>query len=363
MYIKSSLREFPVGPEGMNKFIEKAGMGKMRRKTRGIFILLISFFIVLAVGCSEETAIEGKLGGGTQETNEEVEEKNGENENVEQKEEPAPITIEVIDPVSKVIIRTIIPKEMGFGIEDEQYKKDLSEWAKELARGTDLSPGYDQRNTPDRIDGNGQVIKGEPRVILEEAELVESILQASDKGGKVELPLYITESDYKPVDVAHLNEVVVASYTTYFEPNAVGRNTNIELSAQAIDNVIVGVNDHFSFNTTVGPSDEAHGYQPALEAINGELVMGIGGGICQTSSTLFNAVDQLAVDYVEWHHHSVTVGYVPTGRDATVSYGGKDFRFLNTTDAPFLIKSIYGNGSLTVEVRTAKQYEEILKKS
>jgi len=172
----------------------------------------------------------------------------------------------------------------------------------------------------------------------------------------------VTESGYKPEDVAHLGEVVVASYTTYFNSSVTGRNRNIELSAQAIDNVIVGVGDHFSFNTTVGPSDEAHGYQPAQEAINGKLVMGIGGGICQTSSTLFNAVDQLGVDYVEWHHHSVTVGYVPAGRDATVSYGGKDFRFLNTTGAPFLIKPIYGNGSLTVEIRTSKEYESVLKK-
>ena len=65
------------------------------------------------------------------------------------------------------------------------------------------------------------------------------------------------------------------------------------------------------------------------------------GGICQTSSTLFNAVDQIPVKFVERHHHSLDVGYVPKGRDATVSYGGLDFRFQNTTDVPFLIKASY----------------------
>ncbi|WP_207222924.1 VanW family protein [Vibrio vulnificus] len=142
-----------------------------------------------------------------------------------------------------------------------------------------------------------------------------------------------------------------------------GRTKNIELSAEAINNIILGEGDHFSFNTTVGPSDEAHGYHPAEEAINGKLVMGIGGGICQTSSTLYNAVDKVGVSYVEKHHHSVTVGYVPKGRDATVSYGGKDFRFENTTDIPLLVKANFGNGVLTIEIRTAKKYEGMLKKA
>ncbi|WP_318502474.1 VanW family protein [Bacillus sp. T3] len=159
-------------------------------------------------------------------------------------------------------------------------------------------------------------------MILEEEELVNRIIQTSAKGGTVEIPLTVQESGYNASEATSLNEVVIATYTTKFNPTVTGRNKNIELSAAAIHHVIVGVNDYFSFNTTVGPSDEAHGYQPAQEAVDGKLVMGIGGGICQTSSTLFNAVDQIGVSYVEKHHHSVTVGYVPAGRDATVSYGG-----------------------------------------
>ena len=91
--------------------------------------------------------------------------------------------------------------------------------------------------------------------------------------------------------------------------------------------------------------------------------MGIGGGICQTSSTLFNAIDQVGVNYIEKHHHSLPVGYVPQGRDATVSYGGPDFRFQNTTGAPLLIKTIYAKGKLTVEIRTSAAYKNLIKKS
>ncbi|MGJ7921249.1 VanW family protein [Neobacillus sp. LXY-4] len=327
-----------------------------------ISFILIGSLLGLA-GCSEKTTKEKAMEKKIAELEKKIDQGKKAKKAKQTKEEPKLIMVNVVDPTSKKVIKTINPKEMGFGTDDNKYKQDIEAWVKEIARGTETTPGYDQRNVPDRIDANGQVIKGSPRVVLEEAELVNRIMEASTKGGNVELPLTVQASGYRPEDVPLLGEVVVASYTTSFNPSVTGRNRNIELSAAAINNVIVGTDDYFSFNTTVGPSDEAHGYQPAQEAVDGVLVMGIGGGICQTSSTLFNAVDQLGVSYVERHHHSVTVGYVPAGRDATVSYGGVDFRFQNTAGAPFLIKTIYGNGTLTVEIRTSAQYEGVLKKA
>ena len=270
--------------------------------------------------------------------------------------------VEVVDPTTSKVLKTISPKEFGFDTDPQAYQKHLEQLAREWARGTDTSNGYDQRMMLDRLDENGQVIKGKPQIILKESELVERIIEASATGGQVEMPLYITESGYYFEDLPLLEEVVVASYTTYFNRADLGRNKNIELSARAIHNVIVGSGDYFSFNTIVGPRDEANGYQPAPEIINKKVVMGIGGGICQTSSTLFNAVDQIPVKYVERHHHSLDVGYVPKGRDATVSYDTLDFRFQNSNDVPFLIKASYGENSLTIEIRTAEKYVELLKK-
>lgn len=271
--------------------------------------------------------------------------------------------VEVVDPTTSKVLKTISPKEFGFDTDPQAYQKHIEQLVREWARGTDTSNGYDQRMMLDRLDENGQVIKGKPQIILKESELVERIIEASATGGQVEMPLYITESGYYFEDLPLLEEVVVASYTTYFNRTDLGRNKNIELSARAIHNVIVGSGDYFSFNTIVGPRDEANGYQPAPEIINKKVVMGIGGGICQTSSTLFNAVDQIPVKYVERHHHSLDVGYVPKGRDATVSYDTLDFRFQNSNDVPFLIKASYGENSLTIEIRTAEKYVELLKKS
>jgi vancomycin resistance protein YoaR len=328
----------------------------MGKQTIIHYVLLLAILFGLAA-CQDKPAKEGGAHKETVKT-----ENQKENKEQEQKA-PKEKVVNVIDPNTKAVIRTIHPEEIGYGSDDEKYKQELTNWAKEIARGTETKPGYDQRNIPDRLDESGQIIKGKPRIILEEEELVNRIIKASAKGGDVELPLSVQPSGYREDEAPFLDEVVVASYTTKFNPNDAGRNKNIELSAAAINNVIVGVNDYFSFNTTVGPSDEAHGYQPALEAVNGKLVMGIGGGICQTSTTLFNAVDQIGVTYVERHHHSVSVGYVPPGRDATVSYKGVDFRFQNTSGAPFLIKTIYGNGTLTVEIRTSAQYAGTVKRA
>ena len=211
----------------------------------------------------------------------------------------------------------------------------------------------------DRIGENGQIIKGNPGMILKESELVHKILEVSKNGGNVFLPVYLLESNYQVEDVPSLNDVIIASFTTYFKSSEIGRSKNIELSANAINNILVGDGDYFSFNTMVGERTEERGYQPAPEIINKELVMGIGGGICQTSSTLFNAVDQLGVRMTERHHHSLNVGYVPTGRDATVSYGSLDFKFQNNSGAPFLIRTFYSQNKLTVEIRTAQQYKDI----
>jgi len=273
-----------------------------------------------------------------------------------------PVVVEIVDPSTKAIIQTISPKEMDYESNRQSYTKQIEQLAKDLARGNEKTAGYDKRMILDKLDDQGKVIKGSPLIVLKESELVERILEASATGGKVEMPLYVTESGYYFEDIPYLEDVVVASYTTYFNTHDVGRNKNIELSAKAINNVIVGSGDNFSFNTVVGPRDEVNGYQPAPEIINKKVVMGIGGGICQTSSTLFNAVDQIPVKFVERHHHSLDVGYVPKGRDATVSYGGLDFRFQNTADVPFLIKANYSKNSLTIEIRTAEKYVAVLKK-
>lgn len=325
-------------------------------------IIIMVFLTVVLAGCQGKSDKERQLEEQIKELEQQLEESQ---QQVSYEESPADTgeeepVLKLIDPITSKVVRTFSPIELGYEMDINAYIKEIEELAKELARGTDSVPGYDKKMVLDRIDENGQLMKGSPMVILKEDELVEKMIAASDTGGEIILPLYETESGYEEQDIAVLDEVKIASFTTYFNANEKGRNKNIELSAKSLNNVIVGSGDHFSFNTMVGRRSEERGYQPAKEIINGELVMGIGGGICQTSSTLFNAVDKLPITIVERHHHSLDIGYVPKGRDATVSYGSLDFRFQNTSGVPFILKTVYFDGVLTVEAWTSQEYEILL---
>ncbi|MGN1402339.1 MAG: VanW family protein [Bacillus sp. (in: firmicutes)] len=331
----------------------------MKRKWKFMSFLLLC---VLAMqGCSSGESADRDTE--TSKENQVVEKEKEKAEDEREVHVQEPVEITVVDPETSSILRVIQPEEMGFKTDPVAYENILKTWARELARGKDGTPGYDKRQIADRVDVNGQIVKGSPQIILDEGELVSRLMAASDEGGEVELPLTVTASGYVAEEVARMDETVIASYSTHFNAADTGRSKNIELSAKALDGVIVGVGDIVSFNGVVGPRTPERGYQPAPEIVNKKKVMGIGGGVCQTSSTLFNAVDQLAVDYVEWHHHSLNIGYVPAGRDATVSYGGLDFRFKNNSGIPFKLRTIHSNGRLTIEIRTSSDYASQMKKS
>lgn len=323
---------------------------------KALFILVMFLLLVGCTDQSEHISINSPI-----EKDDELVNTETQLEEPVQKEEKNPsYLIHLIDPNTESTITTISTKELGFHTDYANYVKQIELLAKDLARGTESSEGYDKRMFLDYVNERGELVEGTPMLVLKENELIERILAVSPEGGNVELPLYLTETGYDRSEFETLDEVIVASYTTYFDRSVIGRTHNIKRSSDAISKVIVGVGDYFSFNTTVGPRTKETGYQEALEIINGEFVTGIGGGICQTSSTLFNAVDQVGVSYVERHHHSRDIGYVPKGRDATVSYGTLDFRFQNTTGFPFMIVSTTSADSITVEVRTSQEYADHL---
>ena len=282
-------------------------------------------------------------------------------ENSKENESVSEGTIEIIDPLTKNVVKTFTPTDYQIATNIVQYKKEIEQWAHQFTHGSENSSGYTKPMILDRIDNKGKIIKGRPIITVNESKLVDEILQHSFSGGKIELPLIYIHSNYSERDIPYLKEVAIASFTTYFKAHKTGRSKNIELSTKAINNVIVGNNDIFSFNSVVGPRDVAAGYQMAPEIIHGKMVMGIGGGICQTSSTLFNAVDQLNIKIIERHKHSKDVGYVREGRDATVSFGGLDFKFQNSLGIPILVRTYYQKGAVTVQITTSREYYNFLR--
>ncbi len=154
-----------------------------------------------------------------------------------------------------------------------------------------------------------------------------------------------------------LTEKRIGSYTTYYNHRNENRNHNIFLSAMAIDSHVVFPGEIFSFNQVVGQRTREKGYREAPEIVRGEMSEGIGGGICQTSSTLFNAVDRAGLHIVQRYSHSRNVQYVPPGRDATVSWYGPDFRFQNKYAYPILVRSYARNGQITVSIYSFEEIE------
>ncbi|MDO8685620.1 MAG: VanW family protein [Clostridiales bacterium] len=134
----------------------------------------------------------------------------------------------------------------------------------------------------------------------------------------------------------------LATYSTYFstsDTNNINRGENIKLSVSKIDGKILAAGEEFSFNNVVGPRSEEEGYKTAHIYVAGRIIDGIGGGICQVSTTLYNTVLFSDLEVTERRNHSFTVPYVPKGRDATVSYGTQDFKFKNSTPWPVKISA------------------------
>ncbi|WP_144489756.1 VanW family protein [Bacillus thuringiensis] len=139
-----------------------------------------------------------------------------------------------------------------------------------------------------------------------------------------------------------------------FKTSLIGRNENvrenIERAANKLNGVIIPSNKEFSFNEVVGITDQAHGYKNAPVILNNKLVQAAGGGVCQVSSTLYNAVLLANLEIIYRINHSHQVGYVRVGLDATVADNGPDLKFKNNTDTPIYIQTIVQNNQLILRV-------------
>ncbi len=149
-----------------------------------------------------------------------------------------------------------------------------------------------------------------------------------------------------------------AQFTTYFSPQNTARVNNIALAAKLVDGTLVAPGETFSLNEAMGPRTVNRGfdYAPVIAA-DGVLRQGVGGGICQYATTLFNAVLLAGLPVVDRREHSLYISHYPVGRDATVAWGSIDFKFRNDTSHDILIRSWVSGDALTVALvgKTGRQ--------
>ena len=142
----------------------------------------------------------------------------------------------------------------------------------------------------------------------------------------------------------------LSSFSTSFKSSNSNRSTNIRLCASKINGVVLMPGETFSFNSTVGKRTPEAGYKEAPAYLNGKTIMDYGGGICQVSSTLYNAVLYSNLEITERYNHGYQPSYVKSGLDATVSWGGPDFKFTNNRNYPIKIMTDTSNKILNIYI-------------
>lgn len=155
----------------------------------------------------------------------------------------------------------------------------------------------------------------------------------------------------------------LSRYTTRFDESNKNRATNINLASEKINELVLLPGEVFSYNKAVGARTISSGYKEAPIYINGTVADGVGGGICQLSSTLYNAILLANLEVVERRNHYFITSYVPASLDATVSYGSIDFKFRNSRNYPIKIVCNSSNGVCSVEIYGIKEdveYEVVI---
>lgn len=153
---------------------------------------------------------------------------------------------------------------------------------------------------------------------------------------------------------------LLAEFSTKYDVANKNRTTNLKLASNKINGTVIMPNEIFSYNKVVGKRTIAAGYKEAAIYENGEVTSGLGGGICQISTTLYNAAVQADLKITSRRNHMFTTSYVPAGKDATVAWGSTDFKFKNTRDYPIKIESMVNNGIAKVRIyglKTEKEYD------
>lgn len=223
---------------------------------------------------------------------------------------------------------------------------------------TEKCAGYDQEAIDYRLireNGKFQIIEGQKGCFLDvetSIDLINDYLTGDWDGRActIALDVQVEEPRGSMEEMAQVKDVL-GSFTTSYKSSGPSRSANVENGCQLIDGTLLYPGEEFSTYATVSPFSEANGYYMAGSYINGKVVDSLGGGICQVSTTLYNAVLLAELEVAERHNHSMVVSYVPRSADAAIAESsGKDFRFVNNMDFPIYIEGYVNKKQITFNI-------------
>lgn len=184
-------------------------------------------------------------------------------------------------------------------------------------------------------------------------------LTLNKEASEIYIPLQYTKPEITIADLGEdIFETKLGTSTTLYDSTNLNRATNINIACEKINGTVLEPGETFSFNKVVGERTAKNGFKEALIYNGGEVDYGLGGGICQISSTLYNAVLKANLDIIERKNHSMTVSYLPVGQDASVSYGSVDFKFTNSRSYPIKIIATANTGVITISILGVLEEQE-----
>lgn len=247
----------------------------------------------------------------------------------------------------ETIINSKTGKETNLEIKitynEQKLKNKLQDISKEI--------NVDMKNASINIkDSKINIEDGNDGLSLNIDKNLEYILKEL-KVGKKEIKLQVDKrnQDISKEEVEKV-DTLLATYSTKFNSSVYGRTTNIKIAAQRTSDALLMPGDTFSYNEHTGLRTASNGYKNAPVIVQGVVQEGIGGGVCQVSSTLYNSVLLSGLELVNIKNHSIPSTYVPKGRDATVTDSGIDFVFKNNLTYPVYIKNYVSGNTVTCQV-------------
>lgn len=223
-------------------------------------------------------------------------------------------------------------------------------------------PGSAPRDAKFEVrNGVVRIIDGAPGTQVDASATAASLQKALASGNdRFEIVLTTHEPDVTKGDLEKLGiKRQLSSYTTQFKLGQDGRDVNIALASSAFRGKVLGIGETFSLNAETGPRNKGTGYRESLIFSNGKVVPGVGGGVCQVSTTTYQAALRADLRIIDRQSHSMAVSYVDPGLDATTYYPIVDLKFQNTTSGPILMWSEIRGNKLTVSVYGSSQPPDV----
>lgn len=271
----------------------------------------------------------------------------------------------------------IINGKPGITIEREKLKNIIYAEIQELKSDTTIVNIPVINKEPDKIDlekihseiykeAQDAYITQEPLTVHPNVNGIDFAISMEDAKKLLEedkeeysIPLKITIADKTVNDLGEdAFPNVLGTFTTRYDASNKNRSNNISLASEKIDGTVIMPGETFSYNQTVGKRTIDAGYKEAGAYAGGKVVQEVGGGICQVSSTLYNAVLYANLEIVDRSNHYFETSYVDPGRDATVSWGSVDFKFKNNRKYPIKIEAISKNGVTKMSIKGIKEEKE-----